>query len=253
MKRNIFLATIIVLLSIFSCYAQTEKDKDLLKETNVIPNFNLQPTKPINGKLKGVVELGASSFNSFIINVDKNLNWELKKNEFGASAIAEGETDLNKVSKKLKSYIQKIIDYGVVSENIHFVVSSGAIKEEITKTIVNELEKIGYHINIVTPEEEGIYALKAVLLKRFNNIAFVVDIGSGNTKISFFDENNNIKAIESYGAKYFQKNITDSIVYNDIKFKTITVPTARTSYCFMMGGVAYKLAKSVRKGKEKAD
>ncbi len=32
--------------------------------------FNYTPEKPVNGALRGVVELGATGFNSFVINMD---------------------------------------------------------------------------------------------------------------------------------------------------------------------------------------
>jgi len=180
---------ILLFLIFASCKTEIKKNSNLKEETSSPKKneFNLTLTKPINGKLKGVVELGASSFNSFIINVDENLNWELKKKEFGASLIAEGTTNSINVSKKLKGYIQKIIDFGVHSNNIHFVVSSGAVKEKVTQKIMDELQKMGYVINTVTPEEEGIYALKCVLPQKFYTSSFVVDIGSGNTKISYLE------------------------------------------------------------------
>ncbi len=37
--------------------------------------FNYTAGKPVNGTLKGVVELGATGFNSFVINMDSKKNW----------------------------------------------------------------------------------------------------------------------------------------------------------------------------------
>ena len=235
-------------------YKEKDDSKTEKKEattTQEKTTFNLKPLQPVNGKLKGVVELGASGFNSFIINVDKDLNWEVKKKEFGASLIAEGMTDANAINSKLKEYIQGIIDYGVTPKDIHFVVSSGAAKEKITEIITKELKNIGYIVNAVTPEQEGVYALKSVLPSKFNNSAFVVDIGSGNTKISYLDISNSVVALETYGAKYYQKNIKDSIVYNGVKTTAAKIPSEKTSQCFIIGGVPYKLAKSVRNNKER--
>jgi hypothetical protein len=47
--------------------------------------FAYTPPAPVDGKLRGVVELGASGFNSFIIKVDKEKRWNLEKSEFGNS------------------------------------------------------------------------------------------------------------------------------------------------------------------------
>ncbi|WCC44838.1 hypothetical protein PJW08_15000 [Tenacibaculum finnmarkense] len=49
-------------------------EKSAKKEKRKTASFNYKPTKPINGTLKGVVELGASGFNSFIVAIDKNNN-----------------------------------------------------------------------------------------------------------------------------------------------------------------------------------
>lgn len=213
-------------------------------------SFNYTPTKPVNGTLKGVVELGASGFNSFIINVDKDKNYEVKSKEFGNSLFLEGMTNANEVSEKLKEYIQKIVEFGVKPKNIHFVVSSGAKKSELFKIVTQELKDIGYVTNEVTAEQEGIYALQAVMPNRFKDIAYVVDIGSGNTKISYFDQGE-IKSKETYGAKYFQKNIANDVVYKDVKEKAATIPEGKKSLCFIIGGVPYNMAKSLRNGKDR--
>jgi hypothetical protein len=67
---------------------------------------------PENGKLKGVVELGASGFNSFIINVDAQKNWELKKADFGASLVYDKLTNDTEIKSKLVEYITSMTDYG---------------------------------------------------------------------------------------------------------------------------------------------
>ena len=38
--------------------------------------FSYTPEKPVNGKLRGVVELGATGFNSFVINLDDQRRWD---------------------------------------------------------------------------------------------------------------------------------------------------------------------------------
>ncbi|WGH76295.1 hypothetical protein P8625_03780 [Tenacibaculum tangerinum] len=229
---------------------QKEATQDNTATETKLAKFNYKNKKPVNGKLKGVVELGASGFNSFIIELDKDKNWEVKSKEFGNSLIAEGLTSPEEVNAKLKQYIQKIVEFGVAPDEIHFVVSSGAEKEDVTQTIKKELEKIGYVINIVTPEEEGKYALKSVLPKRFEQTGFVVDIGSGNTKISYINDDE-IIGKETYGAKYFQKNINDSIVYKEVFNIIETVPERRRAQNFMIGGVPYELAKYLRQGDER--
>lgn len=260
MRKHALLGLLLVSFSFFySCKNDAkEETKEAIAETKTVPvkekkerpTFNYTPKKPVNGKRKGVVELGASGFNSFIIEVDKEKNWELKSKEFGNSLVAEGLTSPEEVNTKLREYIQRIVEYGVDPKEIHFVISSGADKEIVTQVIKKELKNIGYIVNVVSAEEEGQYALKSVLPKRFEQIAFVVDIGSGNTKISYI-KNNEVVALESYGSKYYQKKIEPVKAYTDVHKIASSVPQEKRSHYFILGGVPYQMANSLRNGNER--
>ena len=232
---------------------ETKQNTNPAKEAKTVSHksFDYTPTKPVNGKLKGVVELGASGFNSFIVNIDNNKNWELKKAEWGNSLVYDNMATSGDIREGLKRYITKILDYGVDGRDIHFVVSSGAQKVESTKKIIRELKNMNYVVNTVTPEQEAKYALKAVLPSKFNYTAFVVDIGSGNTKISWVQNNGSTKGIETYGAKYYKNKVDDKKVYQDVFNKSKLIPKNRTKFCFLIGGVPYKLAKKVRNNDER--
>lgn len=219
--------------------------------TSAVANaFSYTPPVPVDGKLKGVVELGASGFNSFVIKVDKEKRWKLEKSEFGNSLVTENMATDEDVRIGLKKYIGTMLDYGVGSKDIHFVVSSGAAKAEVTTKITRVLKSLGYVVNQVTPEQEGQLALKSVLPAEYASKAFVVDIGSGNTKISWIS-GSKVSAIESYGAKYFQDGTDDSKVYQEVSAKAKQVPAELRTTCFIIGGVPFEMAKEVRKGKER--
>lgn len=229
---------------------KTETPKKMEDAIEDVSSFDYTPPLPVNGKLKGVVELGASGFNSFIVEVDRNKNWKLKKADFGNSLVADGLASGQDINTGLKAYIAKILDYGVNGKEIHFVVSSGAQKAEITQKITAGLKSMGYVVNTVTPEEEGSYALKAALPDVYNERAFVVDIGSGNTKVSWIKDGS-IKASETFGSKYYANNTSDNQVYDSAKSIGLQVPRDNRETCFMIGGVPYNLAKDIRKGKER--
>ena len=212
-------------------------------------SFSYVSPEPINGKLKGVVELGASGFNSFIIRVDKSKNWKLEKAEFGNSLVTENMATDEDIRAGLKQYIGKMLDFGVGGRDIHFVVSSGATKAEVTQKIVRNLKALNYFVNTVTAEQEGAYGLKCVLPQEFEEEGFVADIGSGNTKISW--KNGGVSAFETYGAKYFQDGTDDGKVYNDVKTKCAEIPSMKRKTCFIIGGVPFSMAKQVREGKER--
>jgi hypothetical protein len=218
-------------------------------EETVAP-FGYTPVKPQNGKLKGVVELGATGFNSFIINLDPEKNWQLEKAEFGASGVYEDRTSEAVVLKNLKAYIKGMIDFGVKGSNIHFVVSSSAKDEEAVKTIIAALKKINYVVNTVTAEQEGAYALKSALPREYESKAFVVDMGSGNTKISWINDGK-VDALETYGSKYKSKDVSDPDAFQSVSEIAKQVPQAHRETCFIIGGVPFQMAKSHRVEKER--
>lgn len=212
--------------------------------------FNYTPPVPVDGKLKGVVELGASGFNSFIIKVDKEKRWSLERSEFGNSLVTENMATDEDIRIGLKKYIGTMLDYGVAPREIHFVVSSGAAKAEVTQKITKGLKSLNYVVNQVTAEQEGQLALKSVLPQDYASKAFVVDIGSGNTKISWMN-GAKVSALETYGAKYFQEGIDDAKVYQEVTAKAKQVPAELRNTCFIIGGVPFEMAKEGRQGKER--
>ena len=154
------------------------------------------------------------------------------------------------IRKGLKTYIGQMLDFGVGGRDIHFVVSSGALKAEGTAKIVKVLKDLRYVVNTVTPEKEGILGLRSVMPASYADRSFVADIGSGNTKISWLD-GNQPKSVESFGAKYFENGTPDATVAADVQAKAAQIPAGLRTTCFIIGGVPYELAKKVRKGKER--
>lgn len=258
MKKKLFavLACTVLVFGLSGCKSKPAGDptaKDAQGEepkTEEVASFDYTPAEPVDGVKKAVVELGASGFNLFIIEVDKDKNWKALKKEFGSSLVSENMTDVNTIKSKLEDYINSIVSFGVPGKNIHFVVSSGAAKEPIIETISSALKSIGYFVNIVTPEQEATYAFNCTLPKGYEDKAFVVDLGSGNTKISY-KNGEEIVAKETYGAKYFQKDVDEKTAYDDAKAKVTDIPDGNKETLFLIGGVPYQMAKMLKKGDER--
>jgi hypothetical protein len=212
--------------------------------------FAYQPEKPVNGELKGVVEVGASGFNSFVVKIDKEKRWEVVSKEFGNSMVYEGLATADDIRQGLKKYLAGMFDKGVANKNMHFVISSGAQKEPKTDGIVKELKKMGYVVNLVTAEQEGKLALKCVQPASYKESSFVADIGSGNTKLSWY-EGSNLKAVEAEGAKYYELNKSDESVYDNVKSKASTIPQKNRDVCFIVGGVPFELADQTKQEGER--
>ena len=218
--------------------------------TGELRSFNFQPEKPVDGELKGIVEVGATGFNSFVINMDKEKRWEIKSKDFGKSLVYEGLATTDDIRSGLKKYISDMFDKGVKSKNVHFIISSGAQKEPKTAIISSELKKMGFIVNLVTPEQEGKLALKSALPPSYKESAFVTDIGSGNTKISWVN-GTGVAAVEAPGAKYFEKDMKDEDVYDAVKAKASQVPTTKREVCFIIGGIPFEMANQHRQGDER--
>jgi hypothetical protein len=212
--------------------------------------FTYQPPAPVKGTLKGVVELGASGFNSFVVRVDAQKRWQLEKAEFGNSLVMENMATTDDVRRGLKAYIGQMLDYGVGGRDIHFVVSSGAALVDITKRLIPALRELGYIVHLVTAEQEGIYGLRAALPAGFTGRAFVLDIGSGNTKLAWV-ENGQPRTIDTYGAKYYQQGIDEATVAGAVRLAARQVPASQRATCFVLGGVPHELVQAGRQGAER--
>jgi len=213
-------------------------------------SFAYVPEKPVAPVRKGVVEVGASGFNSFVVDIDAQKRWAIVSKDFGESLVYEGLATTEDIRSGLKKYLAGMFDHGVQNKNMHFVISSGAQKEPKTAGIVSELKKMGYVVNLVTPEQEGKLALKAAQPPQYRDNSFVTDIGSANTKVSWM-EGPALKAVELPGAKYFEKGTADDVVYNEVKSKAATIPKDKREVCFILGGVPFELAKKTRQGEER--
>ncbi len=212
--------------------------------------FSYTPEKPENGTLRGVVEVGATGFNSFVINSDAQNRWEIVSKDFGESLAYEGLATTEDIRLGLKKYLASMFDKGVSKNNMHFVISSGAQKEPKTTTISNELKKMGYVVNNVTADQEAKFALKATIPPSFEDNSFMIDIGSGNTKISW-NEGGTLRSLELPGAKYYEKGTADETVYNEIKQQIQKVPANKRNVGFILGGVPFTLAKQHRTGEQR--
>ncbi|MBV6644604.1 MAG: hypothetical protein KI790_04100 [Cyclobacteriaceae bacterium] len=245
-KSNFLIHLLVSSLFLLSCNPDQQKaeatESNKVEASNT-PKFDYVAPLPQNGLKKGVVLLGSAGFDAFVVEADDQKRWKMVDAQYGVSKVFENQADLEAVQAGLEDYIASMENKGVDGKNIHFIVSSSARENEKVALINQALANIGYNVNTVNAEQEGQYALKASLPKEFHNEAFMVDIGSGNTKISWID-GEEIKTIETYGAKYYKEEIQDTKVFNEVKELAQQIPATKRSRCFLIGGAPYLLAKS---------
>lgn len=213
------------------------------------PAFTYRPVAPVNGKLKGVVELGASGFNMFIVRIDEKRNWKIEKVEYGNSMVMENMATETDIRAGLKKYIAQMIDFGVAGPDIHFVVSSGAALSPGAQRIVASLKALKYVATVVTPEREGVLGLRAALPPSFAGKAFMMDMGSANSRLAWY-EGGKPRVVETYGSKYYEQKMDPAVVAADAKLKAAQVPIPLRGTCFIVGGAPFDLAKTTRQGQE---
>lgn len=194
----------------------------------------------ISDKRKAVISIGAHSFDGFVVAIDNKKNWSNIAQYYQESlGLSNG---INFALGKLEATIATIIsEQSVKPEDIHLVFSSGLVSNnDQISTIKKGLENQGYIVHEVSCEEEAKYGYKTNVLKQYESRSFFVDIGSGNTKISWENQNGIIETYCATGSLYRSKGISDQEALSS--FDGLDVLSNRTKYCFLIGGGPYKLA-----------
>lgn len=212
--------------------------------------FNYIPIEPKNGKLRAVIELGAEGFNYFVIELDKKGNWKKIKYKWGLSLLYESKEAVtpDEAVKRIRQAVSDI-QRKTKAKNIHFLVSSGALNIPTTKGILKAV-KNKYVVEEITEKKEAKLAFYSAVPKSFRKKSYVVDIGSGDTKIAWLDDDDKIITKSTLGSKYYKHEVSNREVYDNVKAKANDIPESRRKYCFIIGGAPYKLAKKTRKNKE---
>ncbi len=215
---------------------------------STLSGVDIAVNEPKIGVIKGIVELGASGLNKFVVKTDTQGNYKVLSKDFGRSLAYEGMANSKDIRDKLREYIGKMGDEGVSGKNIHFVISSGALKNPKTSLISNELKAMGYFVNEITPQKEGEYAFKTIPID-YQSSSTSIDIGSGNTKVTWM-QNGTLKSVELPGSKYSQDGtISDEDVYSKVNTAIKSIPENLRKQIFIIGGVPYQLAKEHREGR----
>ena len=213
--------------------------------------FTYTPPAPVKGRLLGVAVLGATGFDMFVVRADKHHAWQLVKSEYNRSYLIEGMATESDIRSRLDNYLKEMQAAGVRPQDTHLLVSSGAAQSPGTVQVAKALQAKGYHLTQVTPAQEARYAALATLPAAYDGRGFVVDIGSGNTKLAWHSAGH-IETAVTYGSKaYLSKLLKTPTVVADVKTKAQEIPTADRSICLLLGGVAHELAALTRHGDER--
>lgn len=205
---------------------------------------------PVGGRLKAIVELGSDGFNYFIVEIDGKKDWELVKPVYNASLSKENILKESGLVMGLRNFIREIVNFGVESADVHFAVSSGAQKNENIVRYIEGLKELGYIVNAVDYQKEAESAWLAAVPKSLREESFVVDIGSGNTKVAWLIDGK-LNTRETYGSKYYEDGISDHEVVKAVNSIAVRIPVGNTSYCFIIGGVPYNMSKKTKIGNER--
>ncbi len=243
-----------LMLLCYGCTTKTDTESNAETTSSVEATakskFEYEPPKPQNGERFGAIILGSSGFDAFVVEIDSAKNWELVEADYGVSNVYENQADASAIKTGLQDYVSAMVEKEVAGDKIHFIVSSSAKEDDRVKEITATLETLGYVVNPVDEAMEARCAYYSAIPPAFRGESFVVDIGSGNTKISWF-QNDEVKSVATYGSKYYVDEVADSTVYNAVVKASMAVPEANIDKAFFIGGAAYQLAKVSRKNGER--
>jgi hypothetical protein len=165
---------------------------------------------------------------------------------YGESNIVSDEVASKNNISQMGSYIEEFESLGVQKKNTYLIVSSSAVKNNSVKNLISHLDTMDYiQTKIVSEDEESFFALKALLPPEFVDEAYVIDIGSGNSKFSWF-EGAIIENEVTYGSNFHLTNIEEKQVTAEIKKVLRSIPEAKHNFCFIVGGAIYELVKTER-------
>ena len=242
-KQLYLLISLIFLLACADRSKKAENKKPVFKST--FESFNYTPPAPINGKKKAAIVIGSAGFDAFVINADTAGRWELEKASYGESNVINNTVTIENIRKGIEKYRDSITIRGITKDDIQILISSSAAENKKLKSIIDELSTT-YSFISVTEEEEAYYAFRAVVPSEFIKESFAVDMGSGNTKISW-QEGSKVKTLDTFGSMFFIDSLDHTKVSSSIKNLIESIDTENTYNCFMLGGVPYELSRDLQK------
>lgn len=218
-----------------------ETKSKLPKEQSVseVRSFDYQPRTPENGELNAVIELGSLGLNYFIIEIDSDGCWKLERSAFGRSNFIYGVNTDAEIIANIQRFKQEIMDYGVKPEDIHLIASSSVVKSEDIPSLNSQLVETSLKIKSISASDEARFALLATVPKEFIEESFIVDIGSGNTKLAWVEKEDTL-SVEIHGSKYFLSDAQDTTVFREVRNALLQVPEKNRNLCFMLGGMIYE-------------
>ncbi|MBX2845854.1 MAG: hypothetical protein KTR13_06525 [Saprospiraceae bacterium] len=193
-----------------------------------------------NDKRKAVISIGANSFDGFVISVDRNKSWSNIQQYYGESLGLELGIDyaLYKLEQTMESIIT---DQAVSAGDILVVFSSGLaeINDDAAK-IKQGLESRGFRVEKLDCEAEAKYGYSANIPADYMSNSFFLDIGSGNTKLAWQNDNGIIETYCAEGSLYQQRLVSDESAL--ASFDNLAIPESQSKYCFVTGGGPFKMA-----------
>ena len=231
---------LIVVLSACSKTQKTESDQ-VSRQSETKKSFEYIPQEPVNGKNMGVIEIGSLGLNYFIIEIDSTDRWSLVKSEFGRSNFVFGDQNKEPLIAKIKAFKDDILSSGVARNNLHIVASSSAMDNSKFNWLKDEINNLELTLTSVDAEQEARFALMAAVPAEFVRESFLVDMGSGNTKLSWTN-GKDTTTIETFGSKYYVDEVQDSTAFRKVRDALLQIPEANRNLCFMLGGMPFEFA-----------
>jgi hypothetical protein len=192
-------------------------------------------TQSGNSVLKCVVEIQKTGLVSFIIETGNQGKWRLKKADPDSSLVREYLVK-KKEDITLRDYLGCITTYGVSKNNIVFVAAPEILNIPEMRSIISEIENIGFNIRAYNAGEMAKRQFE-MMPGQYKNGSFAVRMNAGKTVIAWQDYDS-VKVITTYG----YENIRTEKELIEIRKLIKDIPTNKRGLCFFSGDIFSKIA-----------
>jgi hypothetical protein len=187
------------------------------------------------GVLKSIVEIRRTGLVSFIVEIDSQQKWSLKKTDPDSSLVREYLVK-KKEDIKVADYVNCIMTYGVRKQNIVFTVAPEIANIPQIRSIVDEIKNIGFDVHTFSEEEIAKWQFE-MMPKQDRNGSFVVKMDADKTVIAW-QNYDTVKTVTTYG----YENIRTDKQLNEIRRLVKDIPVNKRGLCFISGNILSKMA-----------
>jgi len=117
---------------------------------------------------------------------------------------------IEETAQAVKTFVDKLKEKSVPSENIFIVASSAIASVENKDELANRVKELtGYDLEFLTVKDEVLFSIAGSVPPKYFYNSILVDIGSGNTKIGYLEKVGNSTNVKNFEIPYGTVSLTE--------------------------------------------